>query len=92
MQKGFLTSILLTFVLLSCLGPIPVIANIQYCSTAEAHLKALGCIPSDKPYTLKGKSFSQFCQETMQNGINLHPDCLSKIVSCNQINVCVQAK
>lgn len=93
MKKGFIAAMLLGFILAACpKGPIPVITNLEYCQAAEDHLKALGCIPKDKPYTLKGKQFHEFCQETMQNGIDLNPKCLYTITACNQMNACVQGQ
>jgi hypothetical protein len=92
MKNSFIAAILLTFILFSCLGPIPISKDIQYCQAAENHLKELGCIPKDKPYTAKGKSFSVFCQETMLNGVDLSPKCLYEIKSCDQMNVCVQGQ
>lgn len=73
--------------------PIPVIDpndGIEFCQAAEDHLKSLSCIPSNKPYTAAGKSFTQFCKDTMNNGIHLHPKCLSEITDCRQMNSCVQ--
>jgi hypothetical protein len=91
MKKSFIAVLVLAFILVACpKGPVPIITNIEYCQPAEIHLKELGCIPIDKPYTVKGKQFNEFCQETMQNGINLNPKCLSTITSCTQMNACVQ--
>lgn len=91
MKKSFVVLLLLTFILIACpSGPTPITDDISYCTTAEIHLKKLECIPADKPYTAKGKSFTQFCKETMLSGINLHPRCLSQIINCNEINACVQ--
>lgn len=100
MKRNFIVTLLLIFVLAACLGPIPVSHDIQYCQTAETHLKALcnqdpinnkTCCDMSKP-TLKGKSFTQFCTETMTNGVDLHPRCLSQITKCTDINVCVQGQ
>lgn len=92
MKKGLLVAVILGFLLIACPNaPVPVSQNIEYCAPAEARLKELGCISKDAPYTNKGKSFTQFCQETMSNGINLRPKCLSKINSCNEINYCMRA-
>lgn len=86
--------IILSFLFLTACpnGPSPVTNEIQYCQAAENRLKALGCISSDRPYTAKDKSFTQFCQETMMSGINISPKCLSEIISCNQVNQCVQGQ
>lgn len=93
MKRSFIAILVSSFILVACPnGPVPVITNIEYCQAAENHLKALGCIPTDKPYTLKGKQFHEFCQETMQNGINLSPKCLCTITSCGQMNSCVQGQ
>jgi DNA transposition AAA+ family ATPase len=48
----------------------------------------LQCIPTNQPYTKKGKSFTQFCQEKQAQGISIEPKCLSTIVSCDQMDVC----
>lgn len=64
--------------------------NTSYCAAAETHLKDLGCISKTGPYTVKNKSFKQFCEETIKNGVNLNPHCISQISSCDQINACVQ--
>lgn len=71
---------------------LPPVDGIEYCGAAQQHLQDLGCIPKSKPYTAKGKSFKQFCEDTMNNQINLHPNCLANITNCNQMNACVQAK
>jgi hypothetical protein len=52
------------------------------------NLQKLACIPIGKPYTDKGKSFTEFCQETQSAGISIHPDCLATITSCGQVNSC----
>jgi hypothetical protein len=90
MKKGLIVSLLLGFLLVACgeTVPPPVTDGVEYCALAETHLKQLGCIPKDGPYTNKGKSFTQFCQETMGYGINIAPHCLSRINSCDQINRC----
>lgn len=92
MKKGLLAAVLLGFFLIACpnTSPPPVIEGVQYCGAAEVRLKQLGCIPKETPYTNKGKSFTQFCQETMRNGINIAPYCLSRINSCDQINSCTR--
>lgn len=66
--------------------PEPVVKGTDYCSAAEKHLLAIHC--SEGNPTKKGKSFTDFCKETQQNGIFLNPECLSKITSCDQIDAC----
>lgn len=84
----------LIFVISCCKAttqPLPT-DNTGDCMTVETHLKELSCISNDKPYTKKGKSFSQFCQETIQGGASLNLKCLLAITNCNQIDNCVQGK
>ena len=59
------------------------------CSLAEAHLKALNCIPQG--YYTKDKNFTQFCQAEIGNNISMYPLCLAKISSCEQVNECLQS-
>lgn len=97
-MKKFLFSIfVLSFLIVACgtnqtpsvlaVAPPPQVAS-NYCAAAETHLKTLGCISITAPYTLKGKNFTEFCQETQSNGIDLGPQCLSTITSCNQMDSC----
>lgn len=62
----------------------PEVSGSSLCASAERNLLALGC-EEGKP-TKKGKSFTQFCEETQANGIDLHPGCLSKITRCEQMD------
>lgn len=66
----------------------PEVQDTNLCSAAELNLKKYSCIPNDKPYTAKGKSFTQFCQETQNNGIFLNPKCLSELTDCGVISSC----
>jgi hypothetical protein len=77
-------------------GLQPITSDIQYCNAAEQNLQKLCnadgvknayCCEVVKP-TKKNKSFTQFCQETANNGISTHSKCLSTITSCNQIDTC----
>lgn len=77
--------------------PTPVPIGTQYCSVAETHLSQLcSTDPSENLYccqvvasTKKGKTFTQFCQETQNAGIALDPKCLSEVTSCLGIDKCV---
>lgn len=94
-MKKVISFIFVAVLIIACVNPNPTpqpMDDMKYCQLAENNLKALACIPKDKPFTLKGKSFAEFCIETMQNKINLHPKCLSEIKSCNQIGTCTQGK
>ncbi len=71
--------------------PVEEVRDSAYCDLAETHLKQLKCIP-DGAFTKKGKSFSDFCQETQINGVFVNPKCLSEIVSCDQMDVCTNSK
>jgi hypothetical protein len=68
--------------------PTPIVTDTDLCITADQHLQDIGCIPKGKPYTKKGKSFTQFCVETHNNGIFLNPKCLASISTCEQMDVC----
>jgi|SRR5690606_28619685 len=76
-------------------------SNVTYtCSTAENRVQELCsadsvkneyCCEVVKP-TLKGKSFSEFCLDIQQDGVDLNVSCLSNITSCSQIDVCTNSK
>lgn len=97
-MKRLLTIPLLFILSLSCNGcppdpsvpphPTPTVQDTDKCGAAEVNLKKLKCIPVDKPYTKKGKSFTQFCEETQAAGIFLNPKCLSEITACDQMDHC----
>jgi nitrous oxide reductase accessory protein NosL len=72
--------------------PTPVVVDTDQCAAAEANLKAQHCIPVDQPYTKKGKSFTQFCQDKQAQGIFLNPACLAKVTSCDQVDACTGSK
>ena len=72
--------------------PTPVVTDTDQCEMAEANLKARQCIPTDRPYTKKGKSFTQFCKDKQEQGIFLNPKCLSQVTKCDQIDVCTNSK
>jgi len=76
--------------------PTPVVTDTDWCEAAEVNLKSLGCIPSDKPYTKKGLSFTQFCQKKHDDGVFLNPKCLSnevtKVTGCEYVDVCTGTK
>lgn len=72
--------------------PTPVVVDSVYCAEAEANLKKLHCIPENEPYTKKGKSFNQFCQEKQAQGVFLNPKCLAREITektgCSYQDVC----
>lgn len=96
MNKLLIGSVALLLFIVGCPnGPTPP-TDTAYCQAAEQNLQALcnrdqvankHCCEVVKP-TLKGKSFTQFCQETQGNLIHIFPQCLSKITSCSQIDTC----
>ena len=86
--------ILSGFIFINC-GPLnstmpphatPAVQDTEFCAAADAHLVSLSCVSN--PYTKRGKTFTQFCQETQAAGIYLNPKCLSTVTSCDQINQC----
>ena len=70
----------------------PEVKDTEKCEAAEQHLKELTCIPTDKPYTKRGKSFTQFCQETQNAGVFINPVCLSEVKSCDEVDCCTNSK
>lgn len=69
----------------------------DFCGVAERNLsslcnadpqKNLYCCQTVAP-TKKGKSFTQFCYETQNAGIELNPMCLAGVNSCDEIDKCV---
>lgn len=72
--------------------PTPVVIDTDKCLEAEINLKALKCIP-DGPFTTKGKSFTQVCEETQNAGVFFNPVCLSKVTACgDQVLACTGSK
>jgi hypothetical protein len=64
---------------------VPQVKGSEHCAAAEKNLLALGC-EEGKP-TKRGKSFTDFCVETQrEGGIDLHPECLSTVKSCDEID------
>lgn len=70
---------------------IPQVKGSEWCERAEKNLLALGC--EEGQPTKEGKSFTEFCKETQANGIDLNPQCLANISSCDQVDqVCAWKK
>jgi hypothetical protein len=70
--------------------PEAVVKDIDYCIKAEQHLKDLKCISATEPYTKKGLSFTQFCNEIQKSGVFINPKCLSEIKKCDEQDACLQ--
>ena len=70
--------------------PTPIVQDTEKCLSAEVRLEELKCIKHE--FTPEGKNFALFCQETQSAGIFLNPDCLSKVASCDQVDVCTHSK
>lgn len=66
--------------------PTPIVSGTDYCDEAEANLVKLSC--EDAKPSPDGKSFTEVCKETQASGIALDPECISKIVKCEQIDCC----
>jgi hypothetical protein len=71
---------------------VPTVKGSEWCDEAEKNLLALGC-EEGRP-TKRGKSFTEFCLETQQDGgIDLNPQCLATIKSCDEVDkVCAWKK
>lgn len=81
-------------------APTPILADIEFCAPAETRLHDL-CLanPVENSYccqvvapTKKGKTFTQFCQESQNEGVTQNPKCISTIISCDKIDVCTGTK
>ncbi len=72
--------------------PTPVVKDTEWCQAAEVNLQQLECIPDDQPYTKKGLTFTQFCEQKHEDGVFLNPKCLATEVTekttCSYIDVC----
>ena len=72
--------------------PTPVVKDTEWCQAAEINLQQLECIPDDQPYTKKGLTFTQFCEQKHEDGVFLNPKCLATEVTekttCSYIDVC----
>lgn len=80
--------------------PIPSPEDDQFCSIAETHLSNLcKANPQDNMYccqavssTKKGDSFTVFCLSTLHAGIALNPLCISKIIKCEELDLCLRTR
>jgi len=76
----------ISFFLLSCcdtiIPPAPITKDVNYCSKAQENLEKLGCIKKGEPYTKKGKTYSEFCENLQEKGIFTNPKCVASITSC----------
>lgn len=70
--------------------PTPIVTDTEQCDLAQINLLRLRC-PEGNP-TKKGKTFSDFCKETQNNGIFLNPKCLATLTDCSQIDSCTNSK
>lgn len=72
--------------------PTPIVQDTEWCQAAEINLQQLECIPDDEPYTKKGLTFTQFCEQKHKDGVFLNPKCLATEVNekttCSYIDVC----
>jgi len=72
--------------------PTPIVQDTEWCQAAEINLQQLDCIPDDQPYTKKGLTFTQFCEQKHEDGVFLNPKCLATEVTekttCSYVDVC----
>ena len=81
----------ITILLLSCGGlrpiPLPIDpGDSDQCAPACARMESLGC-PEGQPLS-DGTSCTQFCKDTQRAGHALNPTCLTKILTCEEIETC----
>lgn len=98
-MRKLLSLLILTFCFTGCpiqdpitpARPTPIVKDTDACDDAEINLKALKCIPPG-PFTTKGKSFTEVCEETQNAGVFFNPKCLAAATSCAEIDVCTGSK
>lgn len=67
----------------------------EYCIKAEAHLKSINCeegndLKTINPKTKQSYTFTEFCEEEQDKGnVFLNPKCLSEILTCQDIDECL---
>lgn len=97
---------LLLLFLISCKDPVyqpprptPIVTDTEMCKPAQLHLEELCaqeskvnayCCRVVKP-TLKGKTYTQFCEEKQSQGVFLNPRCVSNVSTCDQIDACTNS-
>ena len=78
----------------TCRGPILHVVSepedTDNCPAACQNLRALGC--SEGQPLPDGTSCERFCVETQINGMPLNPTCIMQITSCDEVDVCTQAR
>ena len=71
--------------------PTPIVQDTDHCLPAQVHLQQLKCIP-EGPFTKKGKTFAEVCEETQAAGVYFNPVCLENVKTCQEIDVCTNSK
>lgn len=51
------------------------------CEAAERHLRDLNC-----PQASMGGGFGAFCNRWAEKSVDYHPDCISRITTCDKFN------
>ncbi len=78
-------------------SPLPE-PTIDWCAKAEDHIQNM-CDNAKGTYcclivapTQKGKSFTQFCHEKEAQGLNLNPQCIANVKTCEAVDTCTNSK
>lgn len=80
--------------------PAPPPAPLSACEQAQKRLEQL-CLADavSNQYccavvmvTKKGKPFAQFCEEKQAEGVFVNPECLSSVISCDDIDFCTRSE
>jgi len=76
------------------LRPKPTAESTSYCKAAETNLLNVCPLYAQPTKTMisNGETFKDFCENTQNNGIFIDPECLSKVKSCGDIDICTGSK
>lgn len=105
MKSFIIASILLSIFILGCPQqpiappqPTPTSGS-EFCDLADWHLASFCksdpkansyCCQVDAPTKL-GESYTNFCIKKQAQGINLNPQCVASVTSCDQIDKCTNS-
>ena len=88
MKLGIGISLAVIAELAACGGPPspkPVPVSGDDCDAAERRLSELGCREARSP---SGRGYGSICRDVAQVGVDLHPACVARVRSCDEVRSC----